>query len=450
MPADKYDVLILGGGNAGMGVTVPTRAAGLSVAMVEQGLLGGTCPNRGCTPKKVLVAAGHALHEIERAGAHAISVGEPQLDWSALIDREKQMIGHIPGSLSRLMKHRGVEVIYGRAAFAGLNAVRVGDRVIEARNIVIATGSKPRSLPIRGAELIITSDDVLSDRQQPRDVIFVGGGVIALELGHVYARAGTKVTILEVLPQLLPAMDADAVAKIRAENERIGIDVKTGVKVNRIDPRDGRVHVSFERDGTAFEIEADRVVNGAGRIPNIDTLDLDAGRVRHCQGRIEIDEYMRSRSNPAVHVCGDVLWSSPQLSPIATYEGRIIGRNIVEGPVAKPDYVSIPSAVYTVPALASVGLTEARARELGHKIRVQANDMSDWLSSRTYNEPVAWAKVIVDETSDRVLGAHLIGHAGEELIHIFAFAMKFGITASKILETVYAFPTFSADIKGML
>jgi glutathione reductase (NADPH) len=347
MPADKYDVLILGGGNAGMAVTVPTRAAGLSVAMVEQGLVGGTCPNRGCTPKKVLVAAGHALHEIERAGAHAISVGEPRLDWAALIDREKHLIGHIPGSLARLMKHRGVEVICGHAVFVSPNAVRVGDHVIEARNIVIATGSKPRPLPIGGAELMITSDDVLSDRQRPRDAIFAGDGVIALELAHIYARAGTKVTILEVLSQLLPAMDADAVAQIRAETERIGIDVKTGVKVNRVDSRNGRVHVSFERAGTTFEIEADRVVNGAGRVPNIEALNLDAGRIRHCQGRIEVDEQLRSRSNPSAHVCGDVLWNSAQLSPIATYEGRIVGRNLVEGPVAKPDYVSIPSVPST-------------------------------------------------------------------------------------------------------
>ena len=193
-----------------------------------------------------------------------------------------------------------------------------------------------------------------------------------------------------------------------------------------------------------------RVVNGAGRVANIDRLDLETGRVRHNGGRIETDDYLRSASNPAVHVCGDVLWSSPQLSPIATYEGRIVGRNIVEGPVAKPDYASIPSCVYAVPALASVGLTETRAKELGHKIKVHANDMSDWLSARTYNETNAWAKVLVDETTDRILGAHIVGHAGEELIHIFAFAMKFGITASDIRDTVCAFPTFSADIKSML
>ena len=222
--ADKYDVLILGGGNAGMGVTVPTRAAGLSVAMVESDLLGGTCPNRGCTPKKVLVAAGHALHEIERAKAHGITVGEPTLDWPALIDREKQMISHIPGALGRLMAERGVEVDPGPCGLRRPERRAVGDRRIEAGHIVIATGSKPRALPIPGAEHMITSDEVLSERALPREVVFVGGGVIALEFGHVYARAGAKVTILEVLPRLLPAMDGDAVAQVHAESEQIGID----------------------------------------------------------------------------------------------------------------------------------------------------------------------------------------------------------------------------------
>jgi glutathione reductase (NADPH) len=450
MPTEKYDVVILGGGNAAMGVTVPTRAAGLSVAMVEGRDLGGTCPNRGCTPKKVLIAAGHAMHEIERASAHCICVGEPRLDWAALIDREKQIINHIPASLGRLMADRGVKVIRGEAKFVGPNEIRVGDRNIEARHIVVATGSKERSLPIAGAEHLITSDDVLSEREQPREVVFIGGGVIALELGHVYARARTKVTILELLPRLLPGIDDDAVAQIRAESERIGIVAKTGVKVGRIEARNGCLRIIFEQDGREHAIEADRVVNGAGRVANIDRLNLEAGRVRHCGGRIEVDDYLRSASNPAVHVCGDVLWSSPQLSPIATYEGRIVGRNIVEGPVAKPDYASIPSCVYTVPALASVGLTETRAKELGRKFKVHTNDMSDWLSARTYNEPRAWAKVIIEETTDRILGAHIVDHAGEELIHIFSFAMKFGITASDIRDTVYAFPTFSADIKSML
>jgi len=221
MRSETFDVVILGGGNAGIGVTGPVRRAGMSVAMIESDVLGGTCPNRGCTPKKVLVAAGHALHDIERAAIHHISVGKPQLDWSALIDREKELIKDIPANLARAMARRDV-------------------RVIEAKHVVIATGSKPRPLPIPGAEFMITSDEMLSERELPRSVIFVGGGVISLEFGHVYARAGAAVTILEALPQLLPAMDRDAVAHLQTESERIGINVKAGVSVKRIEPTTGR------------------------------------------------------------------------------------------------------------------------------------------------------------------------------------------------------------------
>ena len=191
----------------------------------------------------MLVAAGHALHEIERASIHHIAVGKPKLDWAALIDREKDMIKDIPANLARSMAKRNVEVIKGHGVFAGPNTIRVGDRELEARHIVIATGSKPRPLPIPGAELMITSDEMLSERELPASVIFVGGGVISLEFGHVYARAGAEVTILEALPQLLPAMDADAVARLQAESERIGIRVKTAVSVKRIEQANGRLRV---------------------------------------------------------------------------------------------------------------------------------------------------------------------------------------------------------------
>ncbi|MDI1265874.1 MAG: NAD(P)/FAD-dependent oxidoreductase [bacterium] len=450
MATEQFDVVILGGGNAGIGVTGPVRRAGMSVAMIEADLLGGTCPNRGCTPKKVLVAAGHALHEIERAAVHHITVGKPKLDWAALIDREKNLIKDIPANLARSMAKRNVEIIRGHAAFAAPNIVRVGDRTLEARHIVIATGSKPRLLPIPGAELMITSDEMLSERDLPGSVIFVGGGVISLEFGHVYARTGSDVTILEALPQLLPAMDADAVGHLQAESERIGIRVRTSVSVKRIEPANGRLRVVFTCDGTEQAAEADRVVNGAGRIANVDALNLAAGNVEHGNGRVAIDRHLRSTSNPAIHVCGDAVPTSPQLSPIATYEGDIVGRNIVEGPKYSPDYASMATSVYTVPPLASVGLTEAAARQKGLAIDVHANDMHGWLSAKTYAETVAWSKIIVDRSSDRILGAHFVGHAGQELINLFGLAMRFGLTAAQIRENVYAYPTFSSDIKNML
>ncbi len=449
-PAEPFDVVILGGGNAGIGVTVPVRRAGLSVAMIEARDLGGTCPNRGCTPKKILVAAGHALHEIERASVHHISVGRPTLDWAALIDREKEMIKDIPENLARAMARRQVEVIRGEGAFAGPNTIRVGHRTLEAKHIVIATGSKPRPLPIPGAEYMITSDEMLSERELPASVIFVGGGVISLEFGHVYARVGTEVTILEALPQMLPAMDADAVAQLRAESERIGIRVNTGVAVKKIEPANGRLRVTFVHDGREQALEADRVVNGAGRIANVDGLDLAAGNVAQANGRVSVDTNLRSTSNPIVHVAGDAVPTSPQLSPIATYEGDIVGRNIVEGPKYTPDYASMATSVYTTPPLAAVGLTENAARQKGFAVDVHVNDMLGWFSARTYAETVAWSKVIVEKATGKILGAHFVGHAGQELINIFGLAMRFGISAAQIRDNVYAYPTFASDIKNML
>ncbi len=448
--AEPFDVVILGGGNAGIGVTGPVRRAGMSVAMIEARDLGGTCPNRGCTPKKILVAAGHALHEIEQAAVHRIAVGKPRLDWAALIDREKDMIKDIPENLARTMARRKVEVIKGQAAFASPNTIRVGDRTLEAKHIVIATGSKPRPLPIPGAEYMITSDEMLSERELPGSVIFVGGGVISLEFGHVYARVGTGVTILEALPQLLPAMDADAVAQLQAECERIGIGVRTAVAVSKIQPANGRLRVTFVHDGTEHVLEADRVVNGAGRIANVDTLCLEAGNVAQTNGRVSVDAYLRSTSNPTVHVCGDAVPTSPQLSPIATYEGDIVGRNIVDGRRYRPDYASMATSVYTTPPLAAVGLTERAARQQGLAFDVHVNDMLGWFSARTYAETVAWSKVIVERTSDLILGAHFVGHAGHELINVFGLAMRFGITATQIRENIYAYPTFASDLKHML
>jgi glutathione reductase (NADPH) len=208
--------------------------------------------------------------------------------------------------------------------------------------------------------------------------------------------------------------------------------------------------VAFRHKGLEHTLEADRVVNGAGRVANVDTLDLAAGNVEHANNRVAVDRHLRSTSNPQVYVCGDALPISPQLSPIATYEGDIVGRNIVEGPLYSPDYGSMAMSVYTVPALAAVSLTEAAANEKGLLVKVHCNDMHDWFSAQTYAETVAWSKIIVDQANDRILGAHFVGHAGQELVNIFGLAMRFGVTSSQIKEYLYAYPTFSSDIKHML
>ena len=444
-----YDIIIIGGGNAGFGVSAIASEAGKRIAFIEGRDFGGTCPNRGCTPKKVLVAAAHTLHEIERADVHGITVNETKLDWARLIDREQNMISFIPDAMAGVADKRG-DVYRGYARFTGPDSVEVNGETLTADHIVIATGSKPRALPIPGAELMVTSDEVLSDREQPHDVIFVGGGVVALEFSHVYQRAGTRVTILEVMPQLLPRLEADAVAQLRAETERLGVNVHTGVKVLGMEAEGDRVAVNVEVDGKTRRLVADRVVNGAGRVANVDSLNLEAAGVEHDGVAITVDKTLRSVSNPRVYVAGDALVQSPQLSPLATWEGHIVGLNIAEDAGVEPDYRVIPSVVHTVPSLATVGITEAEANAEGRSVKVKANDMTGWFSARSYAETVAWSKVLVDASTDEIVGAHLVGHRAEELVHFFALAMQHGITASKLKETQFAFPTFTSDVKNLL
>jgi glutathione reductase (NADPH) len=448
--ADNFDVVILGTGNAGMGAAGVTRAAGKSVAMIESRDVGGTCPIRGCVPKKVLVAAAQVLHQIDLAPQHHISVGDAKLDWPALIARERTFVDGVPNDFRKSLENREIELIQGQAKFAGENAVDVNGRTLEADNIVIATGSTPRSLPITGADLMITSDEILELATLPDRLVFVGGGVIALEFGHVFARAGTEVTILEVMDRLLPRMEADAVAQIHKESERIGIKVLTGVTVEEIAAAGNALHVNFTHDGKQQTIEADRIANGAGRVPDVADLDLDAGNVAHDGLSLSVTEELRSTSNSGVWIAGDAISGTGQLSPVATYEGRIVGNNILNGGGQTPAYGHIPANVYTVPALATVGMTEEEATAAGRSFQVKGGDMSGWRSSMTHAETVSYSKVLVEDDTNAILGAHIVGHGAEEIIHLFAMAMKYDLGTSALTDMVYAYPTFASDIKFMV
>ena len=445
-----FDVLVLGTGNAGMAAAGAARAAGKSVAMVESRDVGGTCAIRGCVPKKVLVAAAQVLDQIARAPVHHIQVAAPKLDWSKLIERKEEFIAGVPDDFKASLEKREITLIDGRGRFTGPSEITVGDTTYTADRIVIATGSIPRTLPIPGWEHTITSDDILDMARQPDSVIFIGGGVIAMEFSHVFARAGSKVTILEALPSLLPRLEKDAVDVIHAETIRIGVDVVTDVKVVEIKPSGSAYTVVYAKDGAQREVTAAVIANGTGRVADVEGLGLDKGEIANDGGRIAVTDHLRSASNPHVYVAGDALWSTAQLSPIASYEGRIVGQNLIEEDSAVPDYTGMPSAVYTVPALASVGLTEEEATKAGLTFTAKSNDMTSWRSARTYAETAAYAKVLVEDDTGRILGAHMVGHGAEEVIHLFAFAMKHGVTAPEIGSSVFAYPTFTSDLKFLV
>jgi glutathione reductase (NADPH) len=445
-----FDVIILGTGNAGMAAAGVAHNADISVALVEARDVGGTCAIRGCVPKKVLVAAAQVLDSISRAGTHHIDVAPPKLNWRKLIEREQGFVAGVPDEFRQSLERRGMTLIEGQARFVGPSEISVNDTNYTADKIVIATGSVTRELPIPGWEHTITSDDILTREEQPESLTFIGGGVIAMEFSHVFARAGTKVTVLEAMPTLLPRMDADVVAKLREESERLGIEFVTGVKINGIASRDGGFDVSYEKDGKALTNHAAVIANGTGRIADVVGLDLETAGIEHDRGRIQVTEFLRSTSNEHVYVAGDALWSTAQLSPVASNEGRIVGHNLVNGDSKTTDYSSLPSAVYTVPALASVGMGVDEATQKGLDFETKINDMTSWRSARTYAETTAFAKVLVENGTGKILGAHMVGHGAEEVIHQFSFAIKHGLTATDLGETIYAYPTFSSDLKFLV
>lgn len=445
-----YEVIVIGAGNAGLAAAGAARSAGLKVAVVETEDVGGVCPIRGCVPKKVLVAASQALDAIARAGTHEISVGTPRLDWPRLIERKRTFVSGVPAEFEKSLANRGIELLRGAARFTGPHELEIAGRRYSARKIVVATGSSPRPLPIPGAEHLLTSDGLLELPALPESVTFVGAGVIAFEFAHILARAGSRVALLEVAPRVLPNLDADATSQLAASTRELGVRIETSVAIQKIEERPEGYSIEYRSGDETTVAKSEIVVNGAGRVANLGGLGLASAGITLEHGRIELDRFLRSLENPDVFFAGDAIPGRPQLSPLATYEGRVVGHNLTQTELRQAEYGHQPAAVYTTPALATVGLSEEAAREAGLSFEVRVHDMAEWRSARTYGETTAWAKVLVEKESDRILGAHLVGHGAEETVHTFALALEKGMTASELAERVYAYPTFHSDIKYLV
>jgi glutathione reductase (NADPH) len=446
MTLESFDLVVIGGGNAGVAAAGVARRAGWRVALVEEDLLGGTCPNRGCVPKKVLVAACEVVDHARRAGGHGVS-GELHIDWDALQARRRAIVEPIPASTEASLAGRGVELVRGRARFIAARTIAVGDRQLAGRKIVIATGSTPRPLAFPGADLVATSDELLAMPRVPRTAAFVGAGVIGMELAHVLVRAGCeRVVQLELGPRALPQADADVVSVLVEYGRGLGIELRTGVQIRAIAREGERLAALVDGD----RIVVDRVFHGAGRVPRLDGLDLQAAGITLDRGRVALDPDLRCTEDADVAIVGDAAPGLPQLSPLATSLGRLVGRNLVEDRHDAPDLAAVPSCVFTIPTLAQVGLTEDRAKERGVEVTVKRTDgMTGWISARTHHEACAFAKVLIGGDG-RIVGAHLLGHGAEETIHLFAMAMRHRISAQELAAGDAAYPTFSSDVKWLV
>lgn len=490
----KFDLIVIGTGTAASTTASECSSTGWSVAVIDSLPFGGTCALRGCDPKKVLVEAAKIVDSNQRhENKGIIGSAGVHIKWSDLIRFKRTFTDPFPKHREDSYIKSAIIPFHGHARFIGPTTVKVetGDRdsnntILNGRHILIATGSIPMNLNIPGSENIVTSDQFLEIGYDnlPDRIVFIGGGYISFEFAHIAARAGANVTILHRGKQPLEHFDSDLVTRLVQRSRDIGIDVRLQAAVKRIDKSSSLllsssstttslkdnsknklvVHYSSSSDISKKDssisdemapsmVEADMVVHGAGREPNIDRLDLmNAAGIEYTHRGIKVNEYLQSVSNPAVYAAGDVADSRGlPLTPVASYEGAVVANNLLKGNTMKTNYNGLPSVVFTIPPLVSVGMQEKQAKDQGLQFKIKYEDTSSWASSRRVGETCAAFKVLVEEDTNRILGAHILGHHAEEVINIFSIAIRLGLTTNDLNDPIlYTYPTNSSDILYML
>jgi glutathione reductase (NADPH) len=398
----------------------------------------------------VLVGAASAVAHARLLRGHGVAYHDLAVRWSELIAFKRTFTDPVPRQREHAFARDGIDTFHGAARFVDSKTIASGNERLEARNIVIASGALPRPLDISGQQHLATSDDFLELRELPRRIAFVGGGFIALELAHIARHAGADVIVLQRGERLLRPFDRDLVDLLTAKTRKLGIDVRLATTVLAIDKVNDRYDVRTAHAGTESTIEADLAVHAGGRAPAIEALDLDAGNVAHRDGRLELNEFLQSTSNASVYAAGDAAEYGPPLTPVAGADGRLVAANILDGNHMRADYTVVPSVVFTTPPLAAVGMRPEDAERAGLRFRVHQADTSTWYSSRRVNETAAAYKVLVEEPSGRILGAHLLGPYADEVINVFAVALRAHLSANDLMSMTFGYPTSASDIAYML
>jgi len=447
--AEPFDLIVIGTGSGGSAVAYRCRNAGWRVAVVDELPYGGTCALRGCDPKKVLVGAAELADWNRRMQGRGMT-GGAHISWPELMRFKRTFTDPVPANQEKALKKAGIATYHGPAQFVSPDKLSVDGQVLEARYFVIAAGAKPRRLGIPGEEHLLTSTDFLELDQLPAHIAFVGAGYISFEFAHVARRAGAQAIIVG-RGKPLRHFDQDLVARLVDHTRSLGIELRLDTEATAIEKRDGGYRLHVTTQGRTGTIEADLVVHGGGRVPNTEGLELGAANVAtEPNGGVRVNKFLQSVTNPRIYAAGNVAAApgSLPLTPVAAYEGTIVASNLLKGNARTPDYRGIPSVVFTVPPLSGVGLTEAEARRLD--VRVQSQDTSGWYSNRRVAETCAMFKVIVDSKTDRIVGAHLLGPHAEEVINLFALAIRSGVPATELKHLLYAYPTSGSDVAYMI
>ncbi len=453
MSAESFDLLVIGAGTGANGVARGCAKAGWSVAVVDSLPYGGTCALRGCDPKKMLVGVTEALDWTRRMADNGVHVDGMRLDWPEMMAFKRTFTDAMPGRVEEGFEKLGIETLHGTATFTSPSTVRVGDRVLAPRFVHVATGARPTTLGIPGEGLVSTSTDFLDLPKLPPRIVFVGGGFISFEFAHIAKRAGAaEVTILHRGARPLVRFDPDLVDLQVERTRELGVGVRLESCVVGIEERGGSLAVAVETERGVETVTCDLVVHGAGRVPNVGALDLEAGGVEVTDAGIVVNASMRSVSNPRVFAAGDcAATGAPNLTPVSANEGRIALKNLLLGDDERTiHYPPIPTVVFTLPPVAGVGLLECEARDQRLDVEVSFRRTDGWYSSLRVGEPYAAHKVLVERGTGRIVGAHVLGPGAEEQINLFAMAMGAGMTANELKGVVFAYPSYASDLASMV
>lgn len=445
----QYDVIVIGSGMAGMTIANKCARKGLKTAVTDALPYGGTCALRGCDPKKILIGAAEIIDRAHKMSGIGIS-GDISINWQDLMAYKEDFVSKMPKSVEKGYEQAGVAMYHGAARFENENTLRIDNDLLEGGKIVIATGARPFTLDVPGGDLPIDSTDFLNLQKLPKHITFIGGGYIAMEFAHLAARAGSSVSIFHRGKRPLENFDEDMVQHLVKATEALGVDLHLESEVVGVEKTNGHFKIIAKLPDGQKSFETDLVVNAAGRVPELDGLHLEKANIAYGKKGIDVNDYLQSTTNPRVYTAGDAAASGGlNLTPVAVMEGHVVAANIIRGNHKKPDYSEMPSAVFTLPALAAVGITEAQAKASGIEHQVKSGSASNWYNARRINESTYAYKVISDKEG-RILGAHIIGPHAEETINLFAMAIRGKLKVADIRNMVYAYPSMGSDVGSMV
>lgn len=450
MAIKEFDVFVIGTGNAGKNVAFACAKAGMKVAIADNRRYGGTCANRGCDPKKVIVGVAEAQAGIDKLVGHGFDTS-PKINWEDVQKFKARFTDAVPAVNEKRLKEAGITLYHQSPRFLDENSLSVEGKTVLVKKVVIATGLVPLELKIQGREHLLTSDDFLNLPELPKEMVFVGGGYIALEFAHVAVRCGVKVTIIQSGNNPLKAFDEDLTKKLIESSESVGIRFILHARVDEVEKFQKNYRVYYKVGDKRESVDTEMVFNTAGRVPALQGLDLENGNVKFEKGGVSVNAYLQNPDNPNVYACGDVSASgSLALTPISHLESKVVIDNLLKEKSAKLKIPVTPSVVYSIPQMAKVGLSEKEAAAQGYDYSVRYEEIEKWFSAKHKNEKVYAYKVLIDKKTDLILGAHLIGYEVGGVINLFTMAIQEAMTATQVREMIFAYPTRSHDIKSML